>query len=173
MSEINTLYKLIVLYMLSEIDFSLTNTQISTFFLDQEYTSYFTVQAVLSELTEADLIHQEVIQNTSYYTITPGGEETLGYFKNNISSSIRSDVKKYLKENKIQLRDQVSVLADYYRNTTGEFSVRCRVKEKQADLIDLTITVPEEAQAKAVCQQWQKKCQSIYAYVMKELMQSK
>ena len=69
MSEINTLYKLIVLYMLSEIDFSLTNVQISTFFLDQEYTSYFTIQSVLSELTEAELIHQEIIQNTSYYTI--------------------------------------------------------------------------------------------------------
>ena len=172
MSEINTLYKLIVLYMLSEIDFSLTNVQISTFFLDQEYTSYFTIQSVLSELTEAELIHQEIIQNTSYYTITPGGEETLGYFKNNISPSIREDVKKYLRENKIQLRDEVSVLADYYRNTSGDISVRCRVKEKQSDLIDLTITVPDETQAKAVCQQWQKKCQSVYAYIMKELRQS-
>lgn len=172
MSEINTLYKLIVLYMLNEIDFSLTNVQISTFFLDQDYTSYFTIQAVLSELAESGLIHAEVMQNTSYYTITPEGEKTLGYFKNNISASIREDIETYLRENKIQLRDEVSVQADYYRNTAGEFSVRCRVREKQADLIDLTIAVPDEAQAKAVCQQWRKKCQTVYAYVMKELLQT-
>lgn len=171
MSDINTLYKLIVLYMLSKIDFSLTNTQISTFFLDQNYTNYFTIQSVLSDLTESGLIHQEIVQNTSYYTITPEGEKTLGYFKNNISPSIRKDAETYLKENSTQFRDEVSVLADYYRNTEGDISVRCRVKEKHSNLIDLTVTVPDEAQAKAICQQWQKKCQSVYAYIMQELLQ--
>ncbi|HIV22666.1 MAG TPA: DUF4364 family protein [Candidatus Merdiplasma excrementigallinarum] len=171
MSDFNTLYKLMILYMLSKVDFSLTNAQFSSFFLDKGYTDYFTVQSVLSELTASDLIHQEVVQNTSYYTITPGGEETVGYFKNNISSSIRSDIDEYLKANRIQLRNEVSVLADYYKNTGGDISVRCRVKEKQSDLIDLTITVPDETQAKAICRQWQKKCQTVYEFIMRELMQ--
>lgn len=95
----------------------------------------------------------------------------MGYFKNNISSSIRSDIDEYLKANRIQLRNEVSVLADYYKNTGGDISVRCRVKEKQSDLIDLTITVPDETQAKAICRQWQKKCQTVYEFIMRELMQ--
>lgn len=171
MADPVTLYKLIVLYMLKKIDFSLTNAQISSFILDKEYTTYFTLQSVLSELTEADLIHQETIQNSSFYTITPEGEETIGFFENKIAKSIRDDIDQYLKENKMQLRNEVSVLADYYRNTAGEFSVRCRVKEKNSDLIDLTLSVPDEPQAKAICRQWQKKCQAVYEYVMKELMQ--
>lgn len=171
MADPITLYKLIVLYMLKKIDFSLTNAQISSFVLDQGYTTYFTLQSVLSELTEANLIHQETIQNSSFYTITPEGEETLRFFENKISKSIRDDIDAYLKENKLQLRNEVSVVADYYRNTAGEIAVRCRVKEKYSDLIDMTITVPEESQAKAICRQWQKKCQNIYEYVMKELMQ--
>lgn len=170
MADPITLYKLIVLYMLKKIDFSMTNTQISNFILDQGYTTYFTLQSVLAELTEAGLIHQETIQNTSFYTITPEGEETIGFFGNKISRSIRDDVDKYLKENKMQLRNEVSVIADYYRNTVGEYSVRCRVKEKNSDLIDLTLCVPEEAQAKAICKQWQKKCQTVYEYIMQELM---
>ena len=170
MADPITLYKLIVLYMLKKIDFSMTNAQISNFILDQGYTTYFTLQSVLAELTEAGLIHQETIQNTSLYTITPEGEETIGFFGNKISRSIRDDVDKYLKENKMQLRNEVSVIADYYRNTVGEYSVRCRVKEKNSDLIDLTLCVPEEAQAKAICKQWQKKCQTVYEYIMQELM---
>ncbi len=170
MADPITLYKLIVLYMLKKIDFSMTNAQISNFILDQGYTTYFTLQSVLAELTEAGLIHQETIQNTSFYTITPEGEETIGFFGNKISRSIRDDVDKYLKENKMQLRNEVSVIADYYRNTVGEYSVRCRVKEKNSDLIDLTLCVPEEAQAKAICKQWQKKCQTVYEYIMQELM---
>lgn len=171
MSEPHTLYKLIILYMLKKIDFSLTNSQISSFILEQGYTTYFTLQSVLSELTEAELVHQETIQNSSFYTITPAGEETIGFFENKISPSIREDIDRYLKENKMQLRNEVSVIADYYRNTAGEFAVRCQVKEKRSDLIDLTVTVPDEAQAKAICGQWQKKCQSIYEYIMKELLQ--
>ncbi len=170
MADPITLYKLIVLYMLKKIDFSMTNAQISNFVLDQGYTTYFTLQSVLAELTEAGLIHQETIQNTSFYTITPEGEETIGFFGNKISRSIRDDIDKYLKENKMQLRNEVSVIADYYRNTVGEYSVRCRVKEKNSDLIDLTLSVPEEAQAKAICRQWQKKCQTVYEYIMQELM---
>ena len=171
MSEPHTLYKLIVLYMLKKIDFSLTNSQISSFILEQGYTTYFTLQSVLSELTESGLIHQETIQNSSFYTITPEGEETIGFFENKIYQSIRDDIDHYLKENKMQLRNEVSVIADYYRNTAGEFAVRCQVKEKHSDLIDLTVTVPDEAQAKAICSQWQKKCQTIYEYIMKELLQ--
>ena len=171
MSEPHTLYKLIVLYMLKKIDFSLTNSQISSFILEQGYTTYFTLQSVLSELTESGLLHQETIQNSSFYTITPEGEETIGFFENKISQSIRDDIDHYLKENKMQLRNEVSVIADYYRNTAGEFAVRCQVKEKHSDLIDLTVTVPDEAQAKAICSQWQKKCQTIYEYIMKELLQ--
>ena len=171
MSEPSTLYKLIILYMLKRIDFSLTNAQISSFILDQGYTNYFTLQSVLSELTESQLIHMETIQNTSFYTITQEGENTLGFFENNISRAIRDDIDHFLKENKLALRNEVAVIADYYRNTAGEFSVRCRVREKESDLIDLTLTVPDETQAKAICQQWKKKCQDVYAYLMKELMQ--
>ncbi len=109
MADPHTLYKLIILYMLKKIDFSLTNSQISDFILEQGYTSYFTLQSVLSELTESGLIHQETILNSSYYTITPEGEETLSFFENNISASIREDIDRYLKANKLQLRDEVSV----------------------------------------------------------------
>lgn len=170
MSEPLTLYKLIVLYMLDKVDFPLTNSQISSFILDKGYTTYFTLQSVLAELTESELIRQETIRNSSYFSLTESGEETLLYFHKRISSAIRSEIDEYMKENKMQLRDEVSVLADYYKNTANEYSVRCLVKEKHSNPIDLTITVPDESQAKAVCANWRTKCQAIYEFVMKELL---
>lgn len=73
-------------------------------------------------------------------------------------------------DNKMKLRDEVSIIADYYKNTADEYSVRCVVKEKYSNPIDLTITVPDEAQAKAVCRNWKNHCQQIYEFVMKELL---
>ncbi len=171
MTEQTTVYKLMVLYMLSRIDFSLTNTQISDFVLGKGYTDYFTLQSSLSELEESNLVHLETISNTTYYTITPEGEETITYFVNKVSQPIRDDIDHYLIENRVTLRNETSVIADYYKNTAGDIAVRCRVKEKDEDLIDLTLTVPDVAQAKAICAQWKKKSQPVYEYLMKELMQ--
>ncbi len=170
MPEPFTLYKLIILYMLQKVDFPLTNSQISEFILDRGYTTYFTLQSVISELIESEMIHQETIRNTSYYTLTDQGEEALHFFQNRISKLIRDDIDKYITDNKMELRDEVSVIADYYKNTANEYSVRCIVKEKYSNPIDLTITVPDEAQARIVCRNWKQKCQQIYEHVMKELL---
>ncbi len=170
MSEPFTLYKLIILYMLQKVDFPLTNSQISEFILDRGYTTYFTLQSVLSELTESDMIRQETILNASYYSLTESGEEALYYFQNRISKSIRDEIDTYISENKMQLRDEVSVLADYYKNTANEYSVRCIVKEKYSNPIELTITVPDEVQAKIVCRNWKDRCQQIYEHIMKQLL---
>ena len=42
--EAETLYKLIIMHMLNKVEFPLTNSQISQFSLENEYTNYFTVQ---------------------------------------------------------------------------------------------------------------------------------
>ena len=170
MSEPFTLYKLIILYMLQKVDFPLTNSQISEFILDRGYTTYFTLQSVLSELAESDMIRQEIILNSSYYSLTESGEAALYYFQNRISKSIRDEIDTYISENKMKLRDDVSVLADYYKNTANEYSVRCIVKEKYSNPIELTITVPDEVQAKIVCRNWKDHCQHIYEHIMKELL---
>ena len=170
MSEPFTLYKLIILYMLQKVDFPLTKSQISEFILDRGYTTYFTHQYDLYELAESDMIRQEIILNSSYYSLTESGEEALYYFQNRISKSIRDEIDTYISENKMQLRDDVSVLADYYKNTANEYSVRCIVKEKYSNPIELTITVPDEVQAKIVCRNWKDHCQHIYEHIMKELL---
>lgn len=170
MAEPLTLYKLIILYMLKSVKFPLTNTQISTFILDQEYTTYFTLQQAISELVEAGLISRETIRNTSQYTLTPDGDETLGYFEQKISAPIREDIDRYIQENKLELRNEVAIVADYYKNTAGEYSVHCEVKEKRGDLVDLTISVPDKEQAIAMCNHWNQKCQEIYEYLMSTLL---
>ena len=40
-TEATTLYKLMVLYMLSKVNFPLSNSQIADFMLDKQYTTYF------------------------------------------------------------------------------------------------------------------------------------
>lgn len=170
MSESLTLYKLIILYMLNKVNFPLTNAQISSFILDQEYTNYFTLQQVFSELIDSNLARVETTRSSSIYTITEDGENTLNYFENKISDTIKKEIDIFLRENKFDLRNEVSVISDYYKTTNNEYAVRCQVKEKYSDLIDLTITVPTEEQAASIANNWTKESQEVYAYLMKTLM---
>ena len=84
MAEPITIYKLTILNMLDKVDFPLTNTQISNFFLEQDYTDYFRVQQVLSDLEDASLIHAESThrQIRSLPLLLPV-RRPLGFFKDN------------------------------------------------------------------------------------------
>ena len=125
-----TLYKLIVLYMLNKVSFSLTTAQISDFILDKE---------------------------------------TLNFFSNRISDPIKADINSYLKEHEFSLRNEVSVQGDYYKSTSGDFEAHLVAKDRGSNLVDITLSVPLEEMAASICDNWQKKNQEIYKYLVDEL----
>ena len=165
-----SLYKLIILYMLKKVNFPLTNAQISDFILGREYTSYFHLQEVLSEMAESGLIQTEIVRNATYYRMTDSGRQTLDFFGKEISPEIRRDIDLYLSDPSYEMRNESSVLADYYRTPQQDYAVRCIVKEGRTTLIDLTLTVPTEGAAQTLCDNWKKKSQETYAAVMRLLM---
>lgn len=165
-----TLYKLMTLYMLKKVNFPLSNSQMSEFFLDKGYTSYFTFQQVLNELLDAHLIRMETVRNTSRYEITSEGEEALSFFGNRMADGIVEDINEFLKENKIKLRNEIGVIADYYKSTNQDYVVSCKVREGKSTLIELNLSVPDEHEAQVICNKWSTENQAIYAYIMKKLM---
>ena len=50
MSDLHTMYRVMILYMLNQVEYPLTNTQITNFILEKEYTNYFKVQEILYEM---------------------------------------------------------------------------------------------------------------------------
>ena len=170
MAEPNTIYKLIILYMLEKVDFPLTNTQISDFFLEKEYTDYFTIQQVIHDLFESELIRMESTHKNTQYTSTPAGKETLRYFQDKISSSIQEDVLSYFSDKKVELKIENSILADYYKTPEQEYAARCQIKEKGISRLDFTLTVKTKEQAEAICQNWKDQSDEVYACLMDMLL---
>ena len=170
LSEPITLYKLMSLYMLKQVNFPLANAQLTNFFLEKEYTTYFTLQQALNELLEAGLIRMESLHNSTRYEITKDGEDTLGFFCKKISPAIIEDMDQYLKENRFRLRNEASTIADFYKSTGQDYIVHCEVREGKESLIELNLAVPGKEQAEAMCSQWKSRNQEIYSYVMKTLM---
>lgn len=171
MAEPFTIYKLTILYMLDKAGFPLSNTQLSNFFLEHDYTDYFRVQEVIGNLVDSDLILAESTHSNTQYTLTSAGKETLNFFADKITEGITQDVLSFFEQNKMELRKETAVVADYYKTTNQNYAVRCQVRSDNLTMIDLTISVKNKEQAEAICNNWKRKNEDVYMYLMDELMQ--
>jgi hypothetical protein len=73
----------------------------------------------------------------------------------------------------MELRKESTVIADYYKSTNQDYVVKCEVKEGNATQFRLDISVPNDRQAKIICDNWNKDYQEIYAFVMNTLSNSR
>ena len=168
------LYKLMILYLLRQANLPISNEQISEFFLSKEYTNYMTLQQAISELLDAHLIKASTVRSKQRYEITREGEESLGFFGNDISDPIKDDIHAYLKENRIRLRNEMGITADYRKlSGTGgsDYEVECEIREGKLLLMKLTLSVPNEEQARIISGRWQSASQEVYSTVMHTLLQ--
>ena len=169
-SEPLVLYKLMILYMLRQANLPMTNEQISEFFLSKEYTNYLSLQQAIGELLDAHLIAVKEVRSSSRYELTREGEETLSFFGKDISDAIREDIHSFLKENRIRLRNEMGIVADYHRLSSSDYLVDCEVREGKSLLMKLSLSVPSEEQAILICDRWQGASQEVYSSVMSELL---
>lgn len=166
-----TLYKLILLYMLDNLDFPLTNSQISEFILEKGYTDYFTLQQTIYDLQSSDLIQSENVRNSTRYFITEAGRETISMFSSKLSSAIKDDIMAFFASKKYQLRKEIDLQADYYP-IDKEYMVHCQIKEKKSTLLELKLNVVTKEQAVYICDHWQKDSEEVYNYLIQKLLLS-
>ena len=170
-SDPETLYKLMVLYLLKKVNFPVTNSQMSEFMVSKEYTNFFTFQKVLSELLDANLIRLQTMHNSSHYEITPEGEQTLGFFENKLSPAIIADIDEFLKTNKFKMRDEVAVRTETAKLSDTEFLARMSVMEGKTPLFELSLSLPSQEQAEKACNRFREKNQFLYERIVKELLE--
>ncbi len=161
--------KLLVLYMLNRVSFPLTQAQIYDFLLERNYVNFMNLQRAITELVDTGFVLANSKHNRTYLTITAEGQETLSFFKNRIDTSFKKEIDEFFNRNQFKLRNETSVLADYNKAFSGDYEVHLAVKEKDATVVEVTLSVPNEDAAEAVCTNWHKKNQNIYQYLTEQL----
>ena len=170
-ADSDTLYKLILLYMLDNLDFPMTNSQISEFVLENGYTDYFTPQQTIYDLQSSELIVAENVRNSTRYLITDSGRETISMFNSKLPSAIKEDIQTFFQKKKYQLRKEIDIQADYYP-IDKEYMVHCLIKEKKSTLLELKLNVVTKEQAVHICDHWQKDSEEIYNYLVQKMLLS-
>lgn len=170
MTDLNTMYRVIILFMLNKLEYPLTNTQITNFILEKDYTDYFTIQQTISDLLSSELVTAESTHSNTRYRITDEGRLTLKHFEQKISDGIKEDILSYFREHHYELKKENSIYANYLKNTDNGYSVHCHVKELEKTVVDLTLSVNTKEQAEAICANWETQSTEVYALLMDLLL---
>ena len=161
MAEAFTLYKLIILYMLDKVDFPLIQLPD---FVNLSWTKDIPIisnsSRLFLNLRNGGLILKESTHNRTLFHLTEDGKGTIHLFRDKISKPIQDDIDHFLQTKQYDLKNEVSVKADYMKNAGEEYSVRCQVFENHEPLIDLTLSVPTEKEAAASHSTGRKKIKS-------------
>lgn len=162
--------KLIILYMIDQLNMPMSYTQISEFILAHDYTNYFSLQQYFSELVETELLATKVIHHSTRYWVTDSGKQTLEYFENRIPESIRDEIIVYLKDKQLELRNDFEITVEYYPKKNGDYTVNCIAKEKKDVLMDLKINVVSKDHAIRISENWKNNSHEIYSKLLNELI---
>ncbi len=171
MADIDLVYKLIVLRILDRVDFAVSNVQITTFFTEYGYTDYFKAQLALNDVADSSLANVTKSHGNTSYTLSSEGKKTLELFIDRITEDIDSDITSYLNDNELRMKEEQSVVADYFPVEPKGYTVNCKIVNNSTNrtTYEVNCFVPTKEQAEAICNNWKAKYEKMYLEFLDEL----
>jgi len=162
------LNKLILLFILKEINMPLTSEQITDIVLRNNLINYFDLQQCLHELEESKMINK--ISGKKMYEITDMGLKTIDLFASRIDDDKQEIIKNYILTNKEKIKLETQVKSEIIKKSKTEYIVNLKVIEKDIELINLSLNVVSAEQAKLICSNWENKYHQVYDQIMNLLI---
>lgn len=160
--------KLLLLYAIERLG-AVTAQQLLQFMVDNELMDYISMHLALAELDEAGHVRKEKHALGTLYALTGKGHDILDMFSARIPYSRHSHIDEIATVWKRRFRREKQMLSDFSKKDNGEYSVRLRLLENDADILDLTMNVPTREHAQRFCDAWIAQAASIYSHIMHSL----
>lgn len=169
MQEPTNTHKLIILYMLHRGGGLLKRVQLFDFILKREYADYFTLQKAIAELIETELVREKQEEDGVGLVITDEGDMTLTYFGDRLSDAIKSDADLFFKEEEANNNGGTFPRTRCYKNSAREYVAELAVRDMKSELMKVSVTFANEADARRASSNFIIKNMDIYDYLIKQL----
>ncbi len=149
------LEKLIVLYILNNLEEDVTDSQLTQIISKTDVMNYFTLMVILQKMIESKFIMCYTKNNRTLYAITQSGLEVLVYFQNRIPDFFVEKIDKYLKENSEEIYSSViKKQSSYSLQGDSSYAVTLIIIEGRKNVMTINISVDSELEAKELCKKW-------------------
>lgn len=160
--------KVLILFVMSKVDYPATGQQIYELCLQDDCVSYFDVYAALPQLVKSGhLIEKE----KDLYAITEKGRADGALTQDSIAYTVRCKAENAVDRFNRQLRRSSYVKTQVIPRETGESSVIMALDDETGNLMTLELMAPNQRQAVRLGKFFEKKAEKIYNMIMAELLE--
>ena len=160
--------KLLTLYALRELG-TCSNLQLIAFMAENDLMNYFDLQSSLFELSRGGQLIKEPGPNDEYYTITPLGEEAIGFFRLRLTDSALQRVDAAAPLFRKQMRRDRELYSSINHEGRNEYHTRLGIREGGMDLMLLDLSLPTAELAERFREGWADKAKEIYDLIISSL----
>jgi mRNA-degrading endonuclease RelE of RelBE toxin-antitoxin system len=164
--------KLILLYLLQSINIRLSEIQIFRIVSEKNWINYFDLRECLFEMTQTSMVETHDTLNGKFYSISEVGRTTLSFFKKELLASLRKEIEDFCENNRVELKFETSLFADYIRVAEGEYRVTLKVLENENTIFEINMTVYSKPDAEKCIANWRSKATELYKHTFNLLNQS-
>lgn len=164
------LEKLIVLYILNNLEEDVTDSQLTQIISKTDVMNYFTLMVILQKMIESKFIMCYTKNNRTLYAITQSGLEVLVYFQNRIPDFFIEKIDKYLKENSEEIYSSViKKQSSYSLQGDSSYAVTLIIIEGRKNVMTINMSVDTEVEAKELCKKWNHSYRDKYTDILEIL----
>ena len=163
--------KLILLYIVKNIKYPLTKTQLTDLVLETSFINYFTLQQYINDLEVSDFIKYEEVNEKNFIHLTNKGENVLNFFGDRISPAKITVLDNHIRDKSEKIKKELTIHSDYTLANNNSFIVNLKAFENDSLLIDIKINVASRKQAANLCNKWKEDSSTIYTKIINALIQ--
>lgn len=169
-----TQHKLLLLFVFDKMEMPLTDNTVFEFCTSSNsWLNYIDCKLALNELIEAEFLGStENAAKEKLYSLTTKGRTCLAHFFSKLPSSVREDISRQVKLQRMNFKRKQEYFADYDKTSDGNFKVSLSIVEPEQQVIELTLTVPSRELATKICQKWSEKAPAVYQSVFEMIIEN-
>lgn len=161
--------KVLILYILSKIDKTITNSELLELIESIQEMNYFYFQQFLIDLKENRYILEYEQEKQKYYVITNSGKETVKLTIDMLPGSIKDKVDETLKSTMKKIENKESIYADFFPSKEDEIMIKCGIRENNKKLFEVQVFSSSRDNAISIMENWKKNATTIYPKIVEML----
>jgi len=162
--------KLLLLFILKEIEMPVTGNEIIRIVLENDFMNYFALQQFLGELVKDNFITYYEDKGKHYYRMDKKGSDTLKLFLNRIPQKLRQDVLNYLTENMNRIKKEKQIIGRYTMEEENQYLVNLKMIENHKISMDLNLKIFSHKHARKICENWNNNAPDLYGKILNLLV---
>ena len=159
--------KVLILYVMSRVNYPVTIQQIYELCYQDECLSYFDVCTAVPEMVNS--LHLQLLENDCY-AITEKGKADGALTQDSITFTVRQKAENAVARFNRQIRRSSYVKTQILPRENGDFTVLMSLDDEMGNLMTLELMAPDQRQAVRLGRLFEKKAEVIYNLTMTELL---